>query len=141
MRNRSEAEILQMALGSQWHNRWLAYAADFGIPALIIAVVAYLLVICRSWWALPRLPAGSLRQTMVMFILISAVTDVVFARAGGHSALDVFGRWWMYGVLVGIAHTIKRQRDVSTEPTNAHIRESDRLVGAGVQSVAGSALD
>lgn len=142
--NRSDAIILHMALGSQWHNRWLGYAADFGIPALVFGALAYLFVIWRSWWALPRLPGGSLRQTMVMFILISAVTDVVFSRAGGHSAADAFTRWWMFGLLVGIACALKeRRRSVSTEPTTAHVTESGRLIGAGagVSSVAGSAID
>jgi O-antigen ligase len=141
MASKSEAQIMQMALGSQWHNRWLGCAADFGIPAAILALLTYLFVIYRSWWSVPRLPRGSLRQTMVIYILISAVTDVVFSNLGGHSATDAFLRWWMYGVSVAIACSIREQREFSTETRHAHIPPSGEFVGAHVQSMAGSARD
>ena len=47
MGNKFEALIMQMALGSSWHNRWLGYAADLGIPASILLAVIYLFVISR----------------------------------------------------------------------------------------------
>jgi hypothetical protein len=113
MGNKSDALITQMALGSQWHNQWLGYAADLGIPASILLAVIYLFVISRSWWGLPRLPRGSLLQTMVMFILIRTVTTLAFSQTGGHSATDAFDRWWMYGVLVSITVAVRSQKAAS----------------------------
>ncbi len=108
--NKFDAYITQMAIGSSWHNRWLGYAADFGIPASILLAVIYIFVISRSWRTIGRLPPGSLLQTMVMYILIMTVTDAVFSHVSGHSANDASTRWWMYGVLVSIAASLKKER-------------------------------
>lgn len=108
--NKFDAMITQMALSSQWHNKWLGYAADFGIPASILLAIIYVFVISRARWALPRLPDGSLLQTMVMFILISTVVDLAWSHTGGHTATDAFDRWWMYGVLVSIAQAARIQK-------------------------------
>jgi hypothetical protein len=110
MANKFDAAIMQNALGSSWHNQWLGYAADFGIPASILLAVIYLFVISRSWRTLGRLPPGSLLQTMVMYVFISTVRDVVFSHTSGHSATDAFTRWWMYGVLVSIASSLHKER-------------------------------
>ena len=109
MENKFDAYVEQQALGSSWHNRWLGYAADFGIPASILLAFIYLSIIVLCWRTVPRLPSGSLLQTMVMFTLIMTVTDVLFSNVSGHSALDAFTRWWMYGVVVSIASSLRPQ--------------------------------
>ena len=39
-----EGQVLPYALGSAWHNAWLGYAADFGIPASVLLAIIYLTV-------------------------------------------------------------------------------------------------
>jgi hypothetical protein len=123
MGDKFNATIISGALSSQWHNKWLGYAADFGIPASVLLAVIYIFVISRARWALPRLPDGSLLQTMVMFISISTVADLAFSHTGGHSATDAFNRWWMYGVLVSIGYAIKNQNTRSTTAPDARMRD------------------
>jgi hypothetical protein len=113
MASKFDALVLQMALGSAWHNQWLGYAADFGIPASILLAVIYLSVLSLAWRTYWHLPRGSLLQTMVMYVLMRTVVDIVFSNVSGHSASDASSRWWMYGVLVSIARTIKDQKRVS----------------------------
>ena len=110
MENKFDAYVEQQALGSSWHNRWLGYAADFGIPASMLLAIIYLSIIVLCWRTIPRLPSGSLLQTMVMYTLIMTVIDVLFSNVSGHSALDAFTRWWMYGVVVSIASSLKPEK-------------------------------
>ena len=105
----TELQVTPFAMSSAWHNTWLGYAADFGIPASVLAGVIYLTVLRRAWKTFKELPPNSLTQTLVMYIFLYTVRDLAFSHTGGHSATDAFARWWMYGLLVALALTHRKQ--------------------------------
>jgi hypothetical protein len=37
-----------------------------------------------------------------MYLFIYTVRDVVASHTSGHTALDAWNRWWMYGILVAV---------------------------------------
>jgi O-antigen ligase len=100
-----EDQVLPFAVGSAWHNTWLGYAADFGIPASILVGIILLTVLYRSYRTFKESPPKSMTQTLSLYIFLFAVRDVAFSHTGGHSALDAYGRWWMYGLLVALSLT------------------------------------
>jgi hypothetical protein len=101
--NQSEKLILQMAQGSAWHNTWLGYAADFGIPAAALQAVIYGSIVWMGWRLTKRLPAGSMMLTIVLYVLLHTVRDIGGSHHDGHSSVGPFLRWWMYGLVIAIS--------------------------------------
>lgn len=116
-----EDQVLPYALGSAWHNTWLGYAADFGIPASILVGIIFLWVLYGSWTLFRASPPNSLTQTLAFFIFLFTFRDVVFSNTGGHSALDAYARWWVYGLLVALTLT-NRQRQAAQPPSTVLAR-------------------
>ncbi len=102
----AELQATPCALGSAWHNTWLGYAADFGIPLAGIAAAIYLSVISRGIKLMKVLPTNTYLGMLSMYILLFNIRRLAFSHAGGHTALDPFGYWWMYGVQVAMLRHI-----------------------------------
>lgn len=90
------------AIGRSWHNTWLGYAADFGIPLSVIQASIFLTVLIIAFRTASKLPHPSFLQTFVIYLLIYTTRDVVASHTSGHTSLDAFNRWWMYGMLFSI---------------------------------------
>jgi hypothetical protein len=105
-----EAQALPNAIGSSWHNTWLGYAADFGIPASILVGIIYLFFLYRSWRTYRQSPADSLVHALALYIFLFTIRDLITTHTGGHSATDAFTRWWMYGTLVSLTLTNLQRR-------------------------------
>jgi hypothetical protein len=97
-----DLSIIAMALGRSWHNTWLGYAADFGIPLSVIQGIIYLWVIVLSAKVFRHYTNRSLYGVFALYLLIFSVRDVVSSHTSGHTALDAWARWWMYGVIVAL---------------------------------------
>jgi hypothetical protein len=90
------------AIGRAWHNTWLGYAADFGIPLSVIQGILYLAVLIIAFKTSRAYPFGSLQSILAIYILIFSVRDVLATHTSGHSATDAYNRWWMYGLLFSL---------------------------------------
>ena len=90
------------ALGRAWHNRWLGYAADFGIPLSVIQAILYITILVISYKAFRCYGSSNLLGTFALYVFISTVKDVVASHTSGHTAQDAFGVWWMYGIAVAV---------------------------------------
>ena len=104
-----DEQVTPFALSSSWHNTWLGYAADFGIPASVLVGIILLTVLHRSWKTFKQSAPNSLGKALALYIFLFTIRDIAFAHTGGHSANDVFQRWWMYGLLVALVLS-NRQR-------------------------------
>ena len=96
-------------MSSKINNTWLGYAADFGIPASVLVGIILLTVLHRSWKTFKQSAPNSLGKALALYIFLFTIRDIAFAHTGGHSANDVFQRWWMYGLLVALVLS-NRQR-------------------------------
>jgi hypothetical protein len=94
------------AIGRAWHNTWLGYAADFGIPLSVIQGLIYLTALIVSFRASRSFPFGSAQSIFSIYVLIYTVRDILASHAVGHTAWDAYNRWWMYGVLFCLFSTI-----------------------------------
>ncbi len=111
----TELQVAPFAMGSAWHNTWLGYAADFGIPMSFIAALIYLSVIRRGYKQLHVFPRHSLSATLSMYILLYTIRNLIFSNTSGHSAQDPFSYWWLYGLQVALS--LRRPEAAPLGPT------------------------
>jgi len=104
-----DEQVTPFALASSWHNTWLGYAADFGIPASVLVGIILLTVLHRSWKTFKQSAPDSLGKALALYIFLFTIRDIAFAHTGGHSANDVFTRWWLYGLLVALTFSARRR--------------------------------
>jgi hypothetical protein len=106
-----DVQVAAYAIGRAWHNTWIGYAADFGIPLSIIQGILYLTIIVMSYRCFKYYGNKSYFGAFGIFLLIFTIRDLMASHTSGHSALDAWQRWWMYGILVSIYCTLpKRQK-------------------------------
>lgn len=103
-------QVAAYALGRSWHNTWLGYAADFGIPLPIIQAVIFGLFLTLSARCFRFYGNSSLLGVFALYVFIYTVRDLVNTHTGGHSALDAWNRWWMYGIVAAVYIQTKAAR-------------------------------
>jgi len=103
------------AIGRAWHNTWLGYAADFGIPLSVIQGILYLTVLTVAFKASRQLPFGSNRSIIAIYILIFTFRDILASHTSGHSASDAYDRWWIYGLLFTIYAAAKPKKSLQSD--------------------------
>lgn len=98
----TEIQAAGFALGRSWHNRWLGYAADFGIPLVIIQMTIFIAVLALAIRNFRVLGNSNLLGVFSLYVFIYTCRDIIASHTSGHTANDAFDRWWMYGILVTI---------------------------------------
>jgi hypothetical protein len=111
-----DVQVAGYALGRSWHNTWLGYAADFGIPLSLIQALIYLSVLVLSYRCFKYYGNTSSFGVFAVYLFIFTVRDILGSHTGGHSALDAWQRWWMYGVLVSIYYTLPKRKKPAPLP-------------------------
>ena len=90
------------AISRNWHNVWLGYAADFGIPLSLMQAAVLLTVVLLSCKNFNYYSNRSFAGIFSLYVLIYTVRDIMASWTSGHTAVDAFDRWWMYGIIVAI---------------------------------------
>ena len=112
-------QVMIYAMGKAWHNTWLGYAADFGIPLSVIQAFVFLVGIVTSYRVFRATKENTWFHMLAAYALMFFLRDVAFSHTSGHSALDAFGRWWLYGMVFALArqflHDKKRMPETSNE--------------------------
>ena len=90
------------AISRNWHNIWLGYAADFGIPLSLFQAAIFLVVLFVSNRNFKTFSNRCLMGVFSLYVFMFTVRDLVASHTSGHTALDAFERWWMYGIVVAI---------------------------------------
>ncbi len=133
-----ELQVAPFAMGSAWHNTWLGYAADFGIPLAIIAALIFFSVIRASYRLAARFPPGSMRATLAGYIFLTTTALLLRTHTSGHSAMDPFATWWAYGVLVSLGIAYAKSSD-SKNPGRA-LSSLDPSPASGAASIPYNSL-
>jgi len=101
------------AISRNWHNVWLGYAADFGIPISILQAVILLTVLVISAKVFRHYSNANLMGVFGLYVFIFTCRDLMASHTGGHTSLDAFERWWMYGILISIYLQVKTSAAVA----------------------------
>jgi len=104
---KSEDQYMYYAIGKSWHNRWLGYAADFGIPFSVLLGFIYLVGLGVSFRLSRILPHPSGRQVFAIFAFMWILRNVLNSHTSGHTALDALYDWWLYGLLFALLAATK----------------------------------
>jgi len=97
-----DVQVASYALGRSWHNIWLGYAADFGIPISIIQAFLFAWVLIIAARLFRTVEGFSYQRVFVLYLFIFTIRDLATSWTSGHSSVDAFNRWWMYGIMVAI---------------------------------------
>jgi len=90
------------AISRNWHNVWLGYAADFGIPISILQAVIFLTVLIVAAKVFGHYSNAKMQGVFGLYVFIFTCRDLMASHTGGHTSLDAFERWWMYGILIAL---------------------------------------
>lgn len=102
-------QIEMLAQSSSWHNVWLAMAADFGIPAAGIYALFYIQVLFLLYLLYQKYPFGSHVHTLIIMIGLFFIARIMTSYNGGHSTVTPYTEWWMFGMLVSLHYTWKKE--------------------------------
>jgi hypothetical protein len=95
---------------------WLGYAADFGIPLSVLQGIILLAILVLSYRCFKYYGRTSGFGVFATFLILYTARDILTSYTGGHSSLDAWQRWWMYGILVSIYYTLPKRKK-SAPPT------------------------
>lgn len=90
------------AISRNWHNLWLGYAADFGIPLSVIQASIFFIVLLVAARVFKYYSNESMFGVFGLYVFITVCRDLMGSHTGGHTSMDAFDRWWMYGILVAL---------------------------------------
>lgn len=121
-------KVMGHAASKNWHNRWLGYSADFGIPFTVLLVCLYLTAIIVAWRLTQSLVPRSYARAFAVFAFFWISQLIITSHTSGHTALDVLRNWWLYGLLFAMyaEYLIPQRRSVVSQPlpmaSPAHFR-------------------
>lgn len=107
-----DIQVAAYALGRSWHNRWLGYAADFGIPLSLMQGLIYVAVLLMSIRCFGYYGNRQLFGVFALYVLIYTIRDIIASHTSGHTSLDAWERWWVYGVLVSLYVQMLKEKTV-----------------------------
>jgi hypothetical protein len=110
--------VMGHASSKNWHNRWLGYSADFGIPFTVLLVWLYLAVIVVAWRLTRSLDPRSYMRAFAVFAFFWISQLIITSHTSGHTALDALRNWWMFGLIFAMyaEYVIPKRRSLSSQP-------------------------
>jgi len=92
-------KVMGHAASRNWHNRWLGYSADFGIPFAVLLAWLYLTGVIVAWRLTQGLGPHTYARVFAVFAFFSIAQQIAASHTSGHTALDALRNWWIYGLL------------------------------------------
>ena len=114
-------QVMIYAMGKAWHNTWLGYAADFGIPLSVIQAFVFLIGIVTSYRVYRATKENTWFHMLAAYAFMFFLRDVAFSHTSGHSALDAFSRWWLYGMVFALARQFLDNKKRRPETPNERV--------------------
>ena len=98
------------ASAGNWHNLYLAYACDFGIPGFVFAMI---LLLCSVRYALAAcriVNTGGYCQVCCLFFAFEIIDIAVFGWVNGHSAISTYSIFGNFGPLIALVNGFKSMK-------------------------------
>ena len=101
------------AYSGNWHSTWYAYAADFGIPCMLLYAFFFLYVLRYCWKASHVVVEGTYLPACCLYYSMAFFVSAAFSYTSGHSARTLLSHCIMYGLLLAIVRGYQERRGVA----------------------------
>jgi hypothetical protein len=110
--------VFGAAASRNWHNRWLGYSADFGVPFAVLLAWLYLTAITVAWQLARGLGPHTYARVFAVFAFFWIAQQIITSHTSGHTAIDALRNWWIYGILFAMyaEYVIPKRRSLSSQP-------------------------
>jgi hypothetical protein len=110
--------VFGAAASKNWHNRWLGYSADFGIPFAVLLAWLYLSAIIVAWRLARGLGPQTYTRVFSVFAFFWIAQQIVTSHTSGHTAIDALRNWWIYGIIFAMhaEYFIPKRRSLLSHP-------------------------
>ena len=68
-----------------WHNAWLSFAVDFGIPGFLFAVLFIVVILKVIVRRLSQVPSGTWQQACALYFAVSIILQLAISYVSGTS--------------------------------------------------------
>lgn len=98
------------AYAGNWHSTWYAYAADFGLPCMVLYAIFFLYMLRYSYIGCREVTEGTFRPACCLYYAMSLFVSAAFSYTSGHSARTLLGHCLIYGMLLAIVRGYRQNR-------------------------------
>ena len=102
------------AYSGNWHSAWYAYAADFGIPCMVLWFLFFACSLCYAYRAPRVVILGRFLPTCCLYYSFHLFITAVFSYTSGHSSTTTINTFLSYGMLLAIVRGYREQYGIST---------------------------
>ena len=107
------------AFSGNWHNLWLAFACDFGLPCLFLFALFGAFLMWHVVAAYRYCPGNSFVEACYLFYALQLCSRFLFASVAGHSSISLQDVFVKYGLVLAItngARLARQQKNLLAEP-------------------------
>lgn len=123
-------QVMVYAMGKAWHNTWLGYSADFGIPLAVFQAFIFLVGLVTSYKLFGATKENTWFHMVAAYAFMTVLRDIMASHTSGHSSGDAFSRWWIYGMVFALARQFLDTRQTKTVSVDqARIKDG----GSGIE--------
>lgn len=97
------------AYSGNWHSTWYAFAADFGLPCMVLFALFFLRSVYFSAKQTRVIKPGTYFHAMAMYLAMESLCTLAFSYTSGHSALTFMGICQSYGWAIAVGMSAHRQ--------------------------------
>lgn len=97
------------AYSGNWHSTWYAYAADFGIPCMILWLLFNVYVVWFAYKACRTIPQGTYLSACCLYFSFLIYLDFAFSYTSGHSAVTTMTHFIHYGMILALFNGYRKQ--------------------------------
>ena len=90
------------AYSGNWHNMWLAYACDFGLPGLFFAICFWIYLLRFVFHENRLISQGVYLHACFLFFSYQLLSSLVFSWVSGHASRSTYMTWIQYGMLLAL---------------------------------------
>jgi hypothetical protein len=107
------------AFTGNWHSTWYAFAADFGIPSMIMWALFWLFILVRTYRGFRRNKLGAYAHALYSYYALTLFIAVVFSYTSGQTALTAMSTWITFGMILAIQNGVDETASTGKELTAA----------------------
>ena len=92
------------SVSGNWHNLYLAYACDFGVPCLLLAVWFLFSSLSRSVRACRENVSGTFLPACCLYCSFHLFDIAIFGWVSGHSSMSTVSIFFYFGLLLALCN-------------------------------------